>query len=222
MLSLSEILPAGVVCTEQVGNFSGTLHRDEELALSRTAAPERRSEFAAGRSCARRSLQALGLSASPILRGSDGQPLWPPSVVGSITHCAEYCAAAVAPDLLFATIGIDATPNLPLPHDVLALIASESESALLQHMPPACIQWDKLLFSIKEAVFKAWYPLHRRLLNPKEILVDMSSGDHTFAARVSEAAPPFRTSETFHVDGRYCADPYYIFTALAVPARTQA
>ena len=59
--------------------------------------------------------------------GAKREPLWPAGVVGSITHCDGYRAAAVARATDLATVGIDAEPHEPLPDGVLAAIALPAE-----------------------------------------------------------------------------------------------
>ena len=61
------------------------------------AVPKRINEFAAGRACARRALATFGMPGAVLLAAPDRQPLWPTGFVGSITHTAGFCAAAVAP-----------------------------------------------------------------------------------------------------------------------------
>jgi 4'-phosphopantetheinyl transferase EntD len=135
------------------------------------AVAARRAEFAAGRACARQALAALGHGGVPVPRGDGiggrGAPVWPQGVVGSITHCTGYRAAAVARVAEIATIGIDAEPHSPLPEGVLdAILATAAErravTDLARRVPQ--VSWDRLLFSAKETVYKAWYPYHHRML----------------------------------------------------------
>jgi 4'-phosphopantetheinyl transferase EntD len=65
---------------------------------------------------------------------------------GSITHCAGYGAFAVARDRDIATIGLDAER---------AMLA-----ALTAAWPQVC--WDRMLFSAREPVYEAWFPVTRR------------------------------------------------------------
>ncbi|MFF1717797.1 hypothetical protein [Streptomyces sviceus] len=50
-------------------------------------------------------------------------PAWPDGVVGSMTHCDGYRAAAVAHAGEVLGVGIDAEHHLPLPEGVFASIA---------------------------------------------------------------------------------------------------
>ena len=60
------------------------------------AVPKRIQEFADGRLCARRALEEFGVTNFPIRMARDRQPVWPDSLIGSITHTAGLCAAVVA------------------------------------------------------------------------------------------------------------------------------
>ena len=101
-------MPAAAACAESFGALAGNGLFPEEAALVERATDKRRQEFAAGRERAREALAALDLGKTPILRGFRGAPQWPPGIVGSITHCAGYCAAAVARAEDLAAIGLDA------------------------------------------------------------------------------------------------------------------
>nr|WP_245651785.1 hypothetical protein [Streptosporangium amethystogenes] len=108
-----------------------------------------RREFTTARWCARDALGHLGYPPMPVLPGAKGAPVWPPGVVGSITHCAGYRAAAVARSGDVATLGIDAEPNKPLPSGILEVITVDEElrrvTDLLRRDPS--VRWDRLLFS---------------------------------------------------------------------------
>jgi len=143
----------------------------EEREHIAQAVAKRRLEFAAVRRCARRALQELGYPPVPILPGEQREPQWPEGVVGSMTHCAGYCAAAVARTGDVSALGIDAEVHAPLPEGVLDLISLESERARLAELTertPGSVHWDRILFSAKESVYKAWFPLTRRWLGFEE------------------------------------------------------
>lgn len=58
-------------------------------------------------------------------------------------------------------MGIDAEPNVPLRRGVLQRIALPDEVAHVRRLAAdnAHVSWDRLLFSAKEAVYKACFPL---------------------------------------------------------------
>ena len=104
-----------------------------------------------GKELSRNALRSIGIPEVPILRGQDRAPIWPDGIVGSITHCDGYCAATLAHERDFISLGIDAEPNDPLPAEILKLVALEGEIDWLQQAPRSSVCWDKLLFSSKRA-----------------------------------------------------------------------
>ncbi|GFN00292.1 hypothetical protein Sfulv_51020 [Streptomyces fulvorobeus] len=134
----------------------------EEAELGAAAVDRRRREFTTARWCARRALAAAGAPdpTGPLRRGRRGEPLWPAGFTGSITHSADYRAAVAAPARRGGVLGIDAERAVPLRPAVVAAIASGEELAHLAALPAvAGLPWETLLFSVKEAVYKAWNPL---------------------------------------------------------------
>ena len=132
---------------------------------------KRLREFATGRACARKSLLKLGIPPCPIRIGPQREPIWPKGIAGSITHCSSYCAAAVARSLDLSSIGIDAEENLPLGEGVLEVIASPQEQTEIRTLGGSWLHWDRLLFSAKESVFKAWYCLANQWLDFSECTI---------------------------------------------------
>jgi 4'-phosphopantetheinyl transferase EntD len=188
---IEEIVSGQVVAVEASDDRGeAPLFAGEEAFLA-GAIDKRRREFATGRTCARLALQQLGFPASPILRGSRGEPLWPEGVVGSITHCDGYRAAAVARSSEIVTIGIDAEPHAQLPDGVLGQIALADELAQLRRLrsEQRDMHWDRLLFSAKESVYKAWFPLAKSWLGFEDVSVSLETGTHTFVARLLLSGP---------------------------------
>jgi 4'-phosphopantetheinyl transferase EntD len=157
---ISQILPWPAAAAEAFGDVAVRLFAAEEAALG-GAGLQRYAEFSTGRACARAALGRLGLPPVPILPGPRGEPRWPGGVTGSITHCAGYRACAAARIAQVEALGIDAEPDGPLPAGVLAAVATRAERAWLDERMSAApqVRWDRLLFSAKEAAYKAWYPL---------------------------------------------------------------
>jgi len=180
--SIVDIVPDGVCCSEQVGTLYGNLFPDEARLLSPRTVNKRREEFAAGRTCARKALGMLGVPSVPLLQGERREPLWPQGIIGSITHCNHYCAATVARVENCRSIGIDAELNEPLAPGLLSMIARDREREwILQAMEPS-ICWDRLLFSMKESVYKTWYPLERCWLGFEDAEIEIDVETQSFHA----------------------------------------
>lgn len=193
----------------------GDLLPEEAVALG-CVSPARRLEFTAARLYARRALALLGVPPAPLLPGPDRQPLWPAGIVGSITHCETYCAAAVAPSNAFRSIGIDAEPNEPLPDDVLGYITIRRERTWLAAHRHSSICWDRMLFSAKESAFKAWFAATHRWLDFTDAGVSILPNSQRFDVRIK---PPVaaRDERSIEFTGRYCVADGYILTAIVLP-----
>ncbi|MEV0005083.1 4'-phosphopantetheinyl transferase superfamily protein [Micromonospora sp. NPDC050980] len=215
---IEELLPAAAVAVEAFADEPDESPYPGEEDLVARAAPSRRREFVTARRCAREALARLGYAPAPIRSGPRREPLWPAGVVGSITHCAGYRAAAVAPGAALASLGVDAEPHEPLPDDVsgIVLTAGEPEHLAGLRAGDAGVHWGRLLFSAKESVYKAWYPLTGRWLGFEDAEVTVNPGGR-FTARLlvdgarTDGGPPLRT-----LDGRWLVAGGLVMTAVAV------
>lgn len=184
--TMAKLVPRQVHCVEMRTDVSPkTLFPSERVAVTR-AVPTRQAEFATVRACARMALSELGIKPAPIGRGLSGAPIWPTGVVGSMTHCKRYRAAAVSLEGGAAAIGIDAEVHAPLPSGVIELVARPEEIIALEGLArddPA-VSWDRLLFSIKEAAYKAFFPLTGQQLSFTDVSVDVARAQGTFDADI--------------------------------------
>ncbi len=214
---LTRVLPERAVTAETYADPPGVPLFPAEEAVVMRAVDKRRREFATVRHCARTALERLGITPGPILPGERGAPTWPGGVVGSMTHCAGFrgCAVARASDL--HTIGLDAEPAEPLPDGVLEAIALPEEQAAIRRLGPG-IPWDRLLFSAKESVYKAWFPLTRRFLEFHEARVDLDPAGG-FTATLLVESPITAAGPLTGFTGRWVRHDGLVITAIAVPVR---
>lgn len=210
---LRHILPPAVAVSESCAQRRDiALFPAEARAIARATA-KRRDEFSAVRACAREALATLGLPVGPLVPGSGGAPGWPDDVVGSMTHCAGFRAAAIARRAEFDALGIDAEPNRPLSAAALEAVATPDEVAMLrlQQANNPSVALDRVLFCAKEAVYKAWFPLHARYAAAQDIVVQLD-GTH-FTARVR----PDGAGRAALFQGRWFAAHGLVCAASAVP-----
>lgn len=211
----SLLLPPGAVYVHSfTDRLCSPLFPQEEAAIARAVA-KRRAEFTTVRACARDALAKLGYPPAPLLPGERGAPGWPEGVVGSMTHCQGYRAAVVARAEEVATLGIDAEPHEPLPDGVLASIARPEELIALAALPAGGPAWDRLLFSAKECVYKAWFPVGRRLLDFRQATVVILP-DGRFTARMLVPAPILRGRPLTGFSGRWITGNGLVLTSIAV------
>ncbi|AHG39974.1 4'-phosphopantetheinyl transferase [Pseudomonas syringae CC1557] len=134
---------------------------DTPASIQRSVA-KRQTEFLAGRLCAREAMRQLDDRLCIPTLGEDRAPVWPSDVCGSITHSTGWAAAVVAHKQQWRGLGLD-TENL-LSHDRASRLAGEiltaAELADMAAGPEEQIALRvTLTFSIKEALFKALYPI---------------------------------------------------------------
>lgn len=219
---LTELLPAAVHTEEVFGDVPDVdLFPEEEHVVAR-AVDKRRREFATVRYCARRALATLGRPAAPLLPGERGAPGWPQGVVGSMTHCDGYRAAAVAEQTDVTSLGIDAEPHGALPDGVLDAVSLPTERKHLAELAASHpeVHWDRLLFSAKEAVYKTWFPLTHSWLGFEDAEVEFLPDTARFRVRLlpPAAGPETRTPHTFH--GRWLATEGLVVTAVLYESST--
>ncbi len=156
----------------------------ENPAMAR-AIPKRRYEFAAGRRAARTAMAALGLPHAAVPSGPDRAPGWPAGLTGSIAHCDAVCIAAVSQN--HRSIGIDIEPAEDLPADLITIICTDAEQAWLPQTGRGRVA--KQIFSAKEAVYKAQYPLTGRIIGFDDLNLS-PAGDGCLAITFTDPAMP--------------------------------
>lgn len=203
---VAEMAPADAVPTRLPASEQGLIER---------AVESRRLEFAAGRELARTLLHRVGASTEALLRDKDRVPTWPQAVVGSITHCRSLCAVALAPRAVSAGIGIDVEPARPLSEDLDAHILRPAERGRIDALPSALRPLGGILvFSIKEAVYKAIYPERRVFLDFQQVEIEFA-GEDGFVAEVlvPGASLPGHT----RIRGRYRVADGHVASAVVLP-----
>jgi 4'-phosphopantetheinyl transferase EntD len=215
-----ELFPPEVVTVEATGAmWSARLHPQEEACVVRASA-RRRREFAAGRACARLALARLGLPEAPLGCNEDRTPSWPAGVVGCISHCAGYCAAAVARQESVAGLGLDVEVIGRVRPVLLSRICTAAERDALVRLGRApgqgAIDWATVLFSAKESTYKCYYPLTRVVLGFHDVEIELAPARRAFTARLLRAdAPSAAGARSF--SGHYASDGKLVFSGVTLP-----
>ncbi len=185
---LRRLFPAGVIVevATSADENEESLYAEERAPMS-ALAPVRRREFAAGRNAARRALAQLGALGAPLLRhGDDRDIVWPAGITGSISHTKGLVAVACArivPGV--QSVGLDVEQAGPLGDDIVTTICRPEElDALLPEPPPLPSDWPRLLFAIKEAAYKAWFPATRREISFQQMRIMLGATERCFDAEV--------------------------------------
>jgi 4'-phosphopantetheinyl transferase EntD len=213
---LARLLPTGIAVAEAAGDELSAgelppLWPEESDGIGPRAVTARRVSYHWGRALARRAMVQLGSAPAAVPKGATREPRWPEGLVGSITHCDDYCAAAVGRAQEWLAVGIDAELVRPLEPGVITRITSEEERAalsLLGDPERAAVA----LFSAKESVYKVWHPLVGTWLGFHDATVVLDEAAGTFRATL-HAAGPLR-----ELDGRFAYHAGMVVTAIAVAA----
>ena len=186
----AQLFPPGVVAAELREPGDPALLLPEESQFLGRAVPKRVQEFAAGRLCARRALLEFGIVGFAVKVGPGRQPLWPEGWVGTITHTAGYCAAAVAARSSVRGLGMDSETLGDVHAELWPSICSETETDWLRSLAPALkAAAATMIFSAKEAFYKCQYPVTGEPLGFHDVQVDAPGWDG------SPGAPDLRYSE---------------------------
>ncbi|MGN7186948.1 4'-phosphopantetheinyl transferase family protein [Microbacterium enclense] len=197
-MMLDDLLPAGVSSSVRTRDIEGFLSADE-AHIVRNAVETRRREFTTARMCAREALEALGFPPAEILQDERRAPIWPEGVVGSITHCSGFRAAAVARSTVIRSLGIDAEPQSPLPDGLAELVlTSEEQTALRSTREVLPNEIERLIFVIKESIYKAWYPLTRAWLGFQDVTVTVAADGAASARRHAASDEQVASPQEFY------------------------
>lgn len=186
-LRLCENVGWSVVSGKDLANYA--THPEEARILDPRACERRRVEFALGRAAAHLALSQIGSeNAKPVLRGPRGEPLWGDGIAGSITHCFPWSAAVVVKRSNRFAIGVDLESMEGMQGtDISHLVCGDAE-----------LDWVRsgdfrerltMIFSAKEAVYKAFYPHCLQYIDFREIELTWFPEQNCFQAEFLE---PFR------------------------------
>lgn len=124
--------------------------------------PHRKKEFLYGRRAAVSALAAIGVRAVDIPIGPSREPVWPPGIIGSITHNQHYVAAVALRRGHYSGVGIDLETVGSAEHEqaLLEIVVSPAEATYLRTLvgPHSLATLLTIVFSAKESLFKGAFP----------------------------------------------------------------
>lgn len=208
-------LPPPIVVVElHLDDGPDPLWPEEEDLLSPRAVESHRAQFRLGRAAAHEALRILGRDAGPILRGPHGEPLWPPGVVGAITHSAGRALAAVAPGERIRALGLDMEHTDRWFPELAETVAFDAERAWLEGLEVDRRRAAALeMFSAKESIYKALFPAIGTFFGFDA--VRLARTDHGYAGRFVtriDRAPDEPIPVWCEWDGAF------VVTSIALPA----
>ena len=174
---------------------------DEVLAVEQVS-PARAREFGAGRAAARDAMGLLGQPPRPVLQGEDRAPIWPKGLTGSITHTARDCLAVVTDTPDIRALGLDMEPATPLESALWPDICTMAEMHWLSSLGPSQRgHFAKIIFSTKEAVYKAQYQISRQFLGFHDLTLTIDLANNRFEATLLADVQGFTPGATLR--GRF-------------------
>jgi 4'-phosphopantetheinyl transferase EntD len=121
---------------------------------------KRQAEFFFGRLAAQRALHAIGVPPQDVPIGHQREPVWPPGLIGSVSHCAGLAAAVVLHRQWRCGVGIDmeSVVDDPLRDTLRATVLDSAEWGRLETLATDSMPLNVLVtiaFSAKESLYKA-------------------------------------------------------------------
>jgi len=201
-------MAAGAACAASASVMVVADHASElslaEQSLIASWATHRQHEFATGRLCARRALAVLGLDGGNLLPDGDGVPQWPTGLVGSISHSRGVVIAVAARSADCSLLGLDLEKTNRLRAAAIRKVVHPLEADFVAGDQVKA----SILFSLKEAFYKAQFPRWRTTGNFHDLAlgVDMEAGsaqvveiDARFAPNLAQLRFGFRLVDDYVV-----------------------
>lgn len=179
--------PASVGLDE--ARLAAGLHPAEEAEAARMKSAARRAEFRRARFLAR--LWTGRADALP--RRETGVVTWPEGLVGSLTHKDGAVGMTLAPARLHRGVGLDVEDEARMKLAFEPRLCLPSESALLDDLAGANaerrLELLTALFSFKESVFKACFPLGGVMFHFHDARVTTLQSDAVTAELLKDVSP---------------------------------
>jgi 4'-phosphopantetheinyl transferase EntD len=185
------------------------LHPDER-ALTGKMAAKRLADFRASRYVASNALSQLGHSDFAILINQQRGPIWPPGIIGSLSHCSEIAVAVAIDDRSIASIGIDVEAYYEMEENLRKLICSEQEMKHLRSIGQPELM-SKIVFSIKEAIYKCLNPLIQQWIDFKDVSIVLDKNKQTYVANLNSELTARLGCST--ISGRWLINEQHVYSS---------
>jgi len=157
----------------------------------RNSVTKRRAEFLAGRYCASRTLQRMGIADAEVGIGKHRNPMWPRNTIGSISHCGSGAVAISGHKASLLGVGIDIQERVDGETAEMLrtqVVNTDEISLVFYRCPDEIPLLFTLAFSVKESFFKAAYPMVGHYFNFDAVsLVAIDLRARTILLRINQA-----------------------------------
>jgi enterobactin synthetase component D len=152
--------------------------------------------------------------------GEDRAPIWPNDICGSITHSTGWAAAIVAHKQQWRGLGLD-TENMLSPERATRLageILTPEEMAQMAAGPAEQIALRvTLTFSIKEALFKALYPIvQQRFYFEHAQLLEWSDDGHARLRLLTDLSSEWHRGK--ELEGQFSVQDAHVLSLVSIAA----
>jgi len=213
---LGELFPPQALTAEFLGAGDAATLLPAEAQYVAIAVAKRQQEFAAGRACARLLLAQFGVVDFALRMADDRRPLWPETLIGSITHTGHFCAVVVAERTRVSALGIDSEISGSVKPALWNSICTAAERAWLDNLEISQrASAATLIFSAKEAFYKAQYPSMRQKLHFHDATVEAQWGAQRGSFTV-HAPNALAARSQGGVQGRYLLHDQFVTTGIAL------
>lgn len=142
--------------------------------------PKRQQEFLAGRFCAERALNLMATHRQILIKdkiltlGQGRAPIWPAGTVGAISHSDHIVGALAAPSAVLLGVGLDVEALMTdeRAERLARKVCTDSEWQYCKRRATPSHPlgfWLTLLFSAKESLYKAIFPIQQSFVGFKEV-----------------------------------------------------
>ncbi len=208
--SLTSLFPKGCTWFEtDLVPACFDLHPREQAETTKMGA-KRLKDFRASRYCARKALEQVNISGFPLLPSKDRAPVWPAEISGSITHKGDRCLAVISAKSKITSIGVDIEYNSPLKNTLTKQILTESEIQGTDHDSQDLIL-AKLIFSIKESIYKCLNPIYNQWIGFKDVTVKLNQSMNNFQVIAENSLHPSISLNA--IQGSWLIEKDYIYSS---------
>ncbi len=128
-------------------------------------------EHGTGRQLCKLAQRALLLPQIPLPRREDGPPRWPDGTCGSIAHTDTHAIAVLSCNTSIRALGVDLERADGVTPDLHGIILTPTEQASCPAHDPF---YATRIFSAKEAVYKAVYPIEQKIFDFQDVTIEWS------------------------------------------------
>jgi 4'-phosphopantetheinyl transferase EntD len=220
--SIRHLFPSGTLSLLEAIEEIQLSAAPEELKFVARAVPKRRREFLAGRTLSRRALAQIGLEVEALAAAEDRRPIWPPGVVGSISHSDRWCGVVVARRHPVVGLGLDVEDARDLAGSLWPLVLTPREAVNLRHLSARPERWALLVFSAKESIYKCLSPRAGEWLDFTEVEIDLDLERARFSVVPMPTVAGAWRERLLRIEGRFSLEADRVVTsAILMESRSE-